>query len=148
MPGDFSAQLAALAERASQAPEFFAAVLAAFQRQENLTREGILKRLQTTPELLARLALCRRPKSDSASFCEDIRKIADFTDIDPVALVAMVRQVDALEALSAQGKIVCLNAAGNGKPTDIQSRLLAAARDRERPPRPRQRPSKAPHQED
>lgn len=142
MQPEHSEQLAALAERVSEMHEFFGAVLHVFQQQESLTKDGLMRHLQTTPELFARLALCRRPASDSPDFIQKIRQISEFTQTDAGVLVAILRQVEALDALSSKGKVVQLPVSGKKDGHDVSAGLLAAARDRES--RPRRERTKSP----
>jgi hypothetical protein len=135
MQPEHSVQLTALAERASETHEFFGAVLHVFQQQESLTRDALIRYLQTTPELFARLALCRSPASDSLDFIQEVRQISEFTQTDAGVLAAILRQVEALGALSTKGKVVQLRV--SGKKGGHDAGLLAAARDRE--PRRRRR---------
>jgi hypothetical protein len=136
---EYTDQMAALAEHASQSQEFFGAFLFAFQQQEKLGKDGLLRHLETTPELLTRLALCRRPVSDSPNFIQEIRQISEFTQIDAGILAAILRQVEALDALASRGKIVQLDKSATRGVGNVHTGLLAAARDREAKPRPRSR---------
>jgi hypothetical protein len=128
---DFNSALTKLAERASRGPDFFGSLLSAFQQQEALTTNELTKFLGMRPHLLSRLALCRRPRLDSPDFAKQIREIARFTETNPDALLAILRQVEALEALAAHNKIVPIAVTG-GKPSlEADMGFLAAARDRD-----------------
>lgn len=131
MRAEPNSRLAMLAKRVSHAPEFFGALLAAFQQQEKLTADELSRFLRLRPQLLPRLALCRRPKSDSPEFIGQIQKIAQFTKSDPEMLLAMLRQVEALEALELRDKIVQINKTSAGPLQRASDALLAAARDKD-----------------
>lgn len=104
-----------IASRLSANPSFMAHALRRYTEMENLTAEQLALELGTLPELVDRLALCRRPASDDPAFAERVRQLADYTLIDAGSLANVLRQVDAI--------------AGVGEVTD--SPLLAAARDHE-----------------
>ena len=131
MGANFTSAFAELAEHASDVPDFFGSLLLAFQRQENLTTNELMKFLGVRPQLFWRLAVCRRPRSDSPDFSKQIRAIADFTKTKPDMLLRVLRQVEALEPLAAHKNIVPINITGEIPAWDAHPGLLAAARDRE-----------------
>jgi hypothetical protein len=104
-----------LVKRLKGNPDFLAYVLARYQEQEGISDENLPAALGTLPELVSRLALCRKPDSNAASFGTSLREIADYTLVDESLLADLIRQVSSLEALS--------------KPA--QNEFLAAARDRD-----------------
>jgi hypothetical protein len=119
-----------LAQRVIQMPEFFGAVLHRFRQQENLSEQDVILRLRTTRAMLARLALCRLPNSNNPEFLAQMRKIAAFTRIDVERLTAILRQVEAVDALSRPRNLVRLERQTE-EISPSEFRLLAAARDRE-----------------
>jgi hypothetical protein len=130
MPSNVVRQLAGLARRLQDNPDFMAYVLAAYKRQETLMSDNALaKRLNATPAMLTRLALCKRPVPDSPQFAEQVRQIAAFTNIDAAQLANIVRQVNSLEKLFERPKVL------RSEEADVQQMqlypgLLAATRDR------------------
>lgn len=119
-----------LAHRTIQMPGFFGAVLHRFREQENLTEQAVIHQLRTTRAMLARLALCRLPNSDSPEFVSQMRQIGAFTKIDVELLMRILRQVEAIDVLSSPRNIVKLE-----RPIEeissLESGFLAAARDRD-----------------
>jgi hypothetical protein len=120
--------LSGLALKLQRDPRFMAYVLAAYQRQEGLSDEGLAEALGTLPELITRLALCRRPVALAPQFAEQVRELADYTLTDEVRLAGILRQVDGLERLAARAATTLEGEAQVGL---SPSGVLAAARDRE-----------------
>lgn len=119
-------QLSMLAHRLSNDPSYIAWVLRSFQNQERMSDQQLEERLRISPRMLTRLALCKRPDSNSPDFGQQITKISRYVAIDPTDLAKMIRQVESLEALrNIPDKTVKENL------TSFKSGLLAAARDRE-----------------
>lgn len=120
-------QLRLLASKLQDNHEFIAWVLATYQQKEHIDDNHLIAQLKTTPEMIVRLALCKCPNPNSATFPSQIREIATYTNIDPSDLANIIRQVDTLATFS---KI--LNK--DKEPTQATSRfapgLLAAARDK------------------
>lgn len=119
-----------LAHRIIQMPGFFGAVLHRFRQQENLTEQDVIYQLCTTRAMLARLALCRLPNSNNPEFVAQMRQIAAFTKIDVEILTRILRQVEAIEALSRPQNVVRLERQTEDA-SSLESGFLAAARDRE-----------------
>jgi len=136
-----------LARRIIQMPEFFGAVLYRFRQQENLTEQDVLHQLGTTPAMLDRLALCRLPDSNSPEFLAQMRQIAAFTKIDVELLIALLRQVEAVDALARPRNIIRLDRP-NETTSSFESGLLTAARDRELTNEPPNTPDDSSPQED
>ena len=111
-------------------PGFFGAVLHRFRQQENLTEQDVIDRLRTTRAMLARLALCRLPNSNNPEFVAQMRQIAAFTRIDVELLTRILRQVEAIDALSRPRNVVRLERQIE-ETSSLESGFLAAARDRE-----------------
>jgi hypothetical protein len=144
---DLPSALVRLAQRASHMPDFFGFLLSAFQQKEDLTTNKLTKFLGVRPQLLPRLALCRRPKSDSPDLADQISEIARFTETSPDILLTVLRRVEALEALAAHNKIVPIDEAKAKSTREGQPGLLAAARDCEPKSRSRSRKKSAPSKE-
>jgi hypothetical protein len=124
--------LSSLAFRLRRDPRYMAYALAAYQRQENLSDEELAETLSVLPELVVRLALCRRPAASAPQFAEQVRELADFTLTDEAQLAGILRQVDGLEKLAA----LPVTAPDAEAQAEIQTGLsltglLAAARDHE-----------------
>ena len=105
-------------------------VLATYQRQERLSDDALVRYLDTTPATIPRLALCKRPASDSPQFADQIRRIADYTGVDVAHLANMVRQVSSLEKLAERPDVPHSEEKAGVRQVQLQPRLLAAARDR------------------
>jgi hypothetical protein len=103
-------------------------VLAQYCQIERLDKDALAVELGIPLFLLARLALCKRPDSDSPDFAGEITEIADFVPVDERRLVRIIREVDSLNAL---GSAVIEGEAEeiiSGNP--FSGSILAAARDR------------------
>jgi hypothetical protein len=85
-----------LAHKLASNPNFMAHVLAVYQNQQGLDEEGIARKLGTLPEMIVRLALCKRPDASSADFDDRISELSDFTLIDEASLTEVLQRVDAL----------------------------------------------------
>jgi hypothetical protein len=116
-----------LAAKLQDNHEFMAWVVATYQRKEHINNDQIIAQLKTTPEMLVRLALCKCPNSDSMAFASQVREIANYTNIDPVILANIIRQVNSLDAFS---KLPRKSAELNGSARKLAPGLLAAARDK------------------
>jgi hypothetical protein len=114
--------LAYAAQRASANPGYFGWVLRRYAELEHLTEEALAQRLGLPGVDLPHLALCLRPRA--AHFAADVGQISAKFNLDPAALAAVVRLVEAVEAL----------ASGNAAGASADSGLLMAARAR-KPPR-------------
>jgi hypothetical protein len=86
------------AAAAESRPGFLAAILARYRDAEGLTDFALASRLGLSSDRLCALALCRRPRE--SAFREDVETIAARFDIEPAALAAVIRHVDALDARS------------------------------------------------
>lgn len=98
---------------------FLASALEEYARSEELGRESLAEELGCVPEMLGRLGLCRRPRSDPHGFREDVDRIASRFGISSERLAEVVRRSDALSALAGARQ---------------EAGTLAAARDRDRAP--------------
>jgi hypothetical protein len=88
--------LAALAHRLRNNPDFMAYDLARYQEMNDLDDLALSKKLGTLPEMVIRLALCKRPQRNSPYFADQIRELSDYTLIDEVLLEGMIRPMDKL----------------------------------------------------
>lgn len=115
-----SAAMTRAAQRASKLPFFLANIFAAYQSAHSLDDLALAQQLHCEAQQLPHLALCRRPREDTAAFAADIDHLAHRFGLDGAQLAIIVRQVDALQSLRQH---VTTNEQGAG--------LLRAARDRE-----------------
>ncbi|MFN8557421.1 MAG: hypothetical protein U0531_08745 [Dehalococcoidia bacterium] len=105
-----------MAARRAEADDFFVgAALAAYRDLEELDDDGLMRALGCDRAGLTRLALCRRPDPASPRFMADVERIAAHAGALPIALVRLLRAVEAHAALSGGAR----------------TGFLAAARDRE-----------------
>jgi hypothetical protein len=118
------------ARRLQSNPRFMAYVLHAYCQQEGFEFGELAGELGIAPEMLVRLALCRRPPGDAPSFAEQVRTIADYTLTDDAQLANILRQVESLEKL-AQIPVPLAAPEAESLAIEIPSGLLAAARDHE-----------------
>lgn len=86
--------LTALAQRLRSDPEFMAHTLARYQQQQGLDESALAAELGALPEMVLRLALCRRPAPDAPDFAGQVRALADFTLLDEARLTRVIRRVD------------------------------------------------------
>jgi len=110
------------ARRASLHPFFLGRDLYQFRAHRGIDETNLACFLGCLPELLPKVALCRRPDPDSPRFQSDVHRIADAFGLQADRLVQLVREVDVLKTL------------GEAAPTaeEAESRgLLLAARDLE-----------------
>ena len=104
-----------LAEKLSDDPDFMAFVLDQLCRQEGLSVLELPDALGIMPEMVTRLALCRKPNPDTVDFAKGVREIADYTLADEAVLANVIRRVSSVHSL------------GSAK----EEAFLAAARDRD-----------------
>jgi len=122
--------LSGLALRLRRDPRYMACALAAYREQEGMSEEELADELNTLPELVVRLALCKRPQPSSPNFAGEVRELANYTLANPARLAGILRQVDALEGLSEWVNATSVKSGGR---TEAGEGLLAAARDRIEP---------------
>jgi hypothetical protein len=125
-------QLQAIARKLRDDPEYMAWILAAYQKFENLTDTQLRNKLGTNEHMFARLALCKRPLPNSPDFQVQINQIAEYSNIDNLTLVNMIRHVDALTALSNQW-VGEDRKADSAQDLPAQPGLMAATRDKSDP---------------
>jgi hypothetical protein len=87
------------AQRASRHPFFMAANLEDFRIRHGMEEANVARFLDCAPELLAKLALCRRPDPGSPQFRSDVRRIAEALGLNSQRLVQLIREAEALKAL-------------------------------------------------
>ena len=122
--------LTGLAQRLSGDPRFMAYALAVYQEQEGLDGEGLARALEIMPEMLSRLALCKRPDDRSPEFTAQVREIADYTLADEARLANLLRQISGLEKLARRRRDSAV--AGESEVAEpLMTGLLAVARDRD-----------------
>ena len=112
--------LEALAARAEGEEFFLASLLAAYARSERLDDAGLAVALGCPPAELARLRLCRAPRTEPREFWEDLSRIAERFGIEPQRLAEAVQR----------GRVV---RRFQGAPP-VGGGFLMAARDRDEPP--------------
>jgi hypothetical protein len=118
-----------LAERLNSNSSYMAWVLKTYQKQERASEAKVLEVLNTTINMLYRLAICKRPDTNKPDFAYEILQVAKYTSIDPMRLANFIRQVESLEVFgvlpSAQEQ-----EADNGK-VPARVGVLTATRDRD-----------------
>ncbi|MGH9766424.1 MAG: hypothetical protein ACREAB_03240 [Blastocatellia bacterium] len=122
--------LMGLARRLQSDPRFMAYALAVYQEQEGLEEEELAQALGIMPEMMSRLALCRRPDSQSPEFAAQVREIADYTLADEAHLANLLRQISGLERLARRGRGSAMVDESEGA-EPLMTGLLAVARDRD-----------------
>lgn len=128
---DMDPLLEQLAQRLEGNPQFMASVLARHRRQEGRTRAVQQEMLGVDPIGYVRLALCRRPAADPATFRAHVEKIARYTGADLGPLVQLIRLVDAVESMDVRTIVPGGERAPAGQTAHTPIlRPLAAARDR------------------
>jgi hypothetical protein len=85
-----------LAARVADDPFFLSCPLAEYARSEKLDDRTLAARLGCRVEDLARLRLCRAPRSDPAEFREDVTRLAAAFGIDPPVLGDAIRHGEGL----------------------------------------------------
>jgi hypothetical protein len=108
--------------RARTRPAFLGWVLARYESLESLREVRLREQLGVSAEDWPRLQVCLRPRGDV--FLQDVTQIASAFGIDRGTLAALIRRVDAVEAIQAQEQP---GRAGS---------LLAARTRKSRPPNP------------
>lgn len=106
-----------LIKRARHDPFFLGRALEEYQQSNGIDDVALADFLGCKTEALDRLALCRMPRPEAASFQQDVRRIAEFASCSPDQLVQVLRQASALSSLQRA-------------PADSRRNTLLAARDR------------------
>ena len=84
-------------ESAAMRPTFLGFVLGSFQAREGFDDTRLSRWLGIDEDQLYWLRLCRRPRIDN--FAPDVNLIANRFRINPSRLAALIREVDAVDAL-------------------------------------------------
>lgn len=116
-----------LAERLEKDPQFMAFLLKRYCGVEGWTVDRMIDFLKTDKSTYTRLALCKRPEADASNFAEQVRQIAEYTQILAGLIAGIVRQMDALDGLQAR---TVDGRTGQTNPEWQATPGLAAARDR------------------
>lgn len=103
-----------LAEKLRDDPDFMAFILDQFCKQEGISVLELPESLGIMPEMVTRLALCRKPNPDTVDFARSVREIADYTFADEAVLANVIRRVSSIHSLRSAK----------------EEAFLAAARDR------------------
>lgn len=118
-------QLQLMATKFQDDSAYMAWIISVYQKQEKLSSHKLIEVLHTTEEILARLALCKRPDTNSKDFGKQVAQISEYTKIDLLLLLKMIRQVESLIAFSSN---VDVNSDVISNATKFN---FAAARDRD-----------------
>lgn len=94
-------QLQMMAAKLQNNQSYMAWVLFTYQKQERISINKLVEAFNTNDEFLAKLALCKKPNTQSKSFREQINQISQYTGIDTFLLVKIIRQVESVEQLSS-----------------------------------------------
>lgn len=108
------------ADESRHHPWALGSVLRKYMEVESLTDVGLASELRCSPDTVWRLSLCRRPAADR--FRADVAAICSRFGIEVGRLVAVIRRVEAVDALGA------VTSAESDEATD--DAMLLAARDR------------------
>ncbi len=117
-------QLQTMAKKLQDNPSYMAWIISVYQKQERLSLQNLLNILGTNEETLAKLALCKRPDSNSSEFSKQVQQISSYTHIASLTLAKLIRQSESVTALTgrhSENTELGISAAHLG---------LAAARDR------------------
>jgi hypothetical protein len=95
-------QIQTMARKLQDNPSYMAWIIVKFQKQEKLTTLNLVNLLGANEESLAKLALCKRPDSNSSEFSNQIRQISEHTTIDPHILARLIRQFESVTALAGK----------------------------------------------
>ena len=90
------------AERSAQDPASLGYVFAQYQKHEGKSAAELAAMLNCTLKVLDELSLCRRP--DPERFTEHLRMIEKRFAVDPRRLAAVLRRVEVLDVLPADGE--------------------------------------------
>lgn len=122
---------AKLAKLFEQQPDTMAALLVEYRRQEGMTQESLLAKLEISPEQYSHLALCLVP-DPGANFGSDLNKIVAASGANLLELATICRQVYALRDMPVRPPVVS-GAQTEVKGTGVRVNALRsmAARDRQ-----------------
>jgi hypothetical protein len=117
-------QIQNMARKLQDNPSYMAWIIVKFQKQEKMSTLNLVNLLGANEESLAKLALCKRPDSNSSEFSKQIRQISEHTSIDPLILARLIRQSESVTALAGK------RSANLELKASAPQLGLAAARDR------------------
>lgn len=117
-------QMQKMANKLQDNPLYMAWVISVFQKQEHITGYQLIELIKTNEESIAKLSLCKRPKTDSAEFAKQLKQISEYTNIDITFLANMIRQVESVESISQKLR------EPNRRSEETWQLGLAAARDK------------------
>jgi hypothetical protein len=95
-------QLRLMATKLQNDPTTMAWIIGTYQKQEHLSWDKISSVLKTTEDVVVKLALCKRPDADSSDFGQQVTQLAQYTNIDLVLLINMIRHVESVAVLSSR----------------------------------------------
>jgi hypothetical protein len=121
-----------LAQKLSSDANYLANILFTYRQEERISEAALAQRLSLEPTQLIRLALCKRPQTQSTSFAAQIRQIAAFTGANETVLAQIVRHVEVLQAFDSLPPLERDSVLGKA-PASSLSGVLAAARDHTEP---------------
>ena len=81
---------------------YMAWIIVKVLKQEKLSMLNLVNILGANEESLAKLALCKRPDSNSSEFSKQIQQISEHTSIDPLILARFIRQSESVIALAGK----------------------------------------------
>ncbi len=119
-------QLRLMVTKLQNDPTTMAWIMSTYQKQERLSWDKLSNILGTTEDALVKLALCKRPDTNSSDFSQQVVQLAQYTNIDLVLLTNMIRHVESVTVLS--GKTVTNTVTGQ---TSAQLGFSAARDKRE-----------------
>lgn len=111
--------LKAAAQRSAHEAWMLGHVFEKYRELEGRSAEQLAVELGCSLEVLQWLSLCRRPEGEK--FTEQVDAIVKRFALDPLRLIAVIRHVEVMDALTARSE--------GGVAAESRSRLLAA-RDR------------------
>jgi hypothetical protein len=117
-----------LARKLASNPNYMANVLVLYQEEQGLDEERLARILGTTPEMILRLALCKRPDTSSVDSDDQIRELSDFTLIDEATLAGVLQRVDAFAERDAAVRESIGNKYRKRKPKTLMGALAAVGR--------------------
>jgi len=117
-------QLRLMADKLQDDPTTMSWIINAYQRQEKLSFHKLSILLKTSEAALTRLALCKRPDTDSEDFGSQVEQIASYTEINLILLTNLIRQVESVTVFSGKPNV---NRATSQNPAQLR---FSAARDK------------------
>lgn len=122
---------AKLASRFEEQGDSMAALLREYRRQEGISQENLLARLEITPAQYAHLALCFVPDAEE-KFQSDILKIVEVSGANLLELATICRQVYALRDLPKRSTVTGdAQTVAKGTAIQVNAMRAMAARDRQ-----------------